>query len=508
MPSAGVVGDALSCIRQNDLQGHLDEAVDLAIQNIHGLGIGASITARIDGYVCLARTLRHRGLRDDLRRSLDAANQAVRLAELPASPPDARPHALLELAAAKLACGDPVGLRDIAEPLTAPAVGRSETDPRVAARAWHLLGEAALAEDRIFEAIAALLNSVAERGRLNQRESTATPGLLLRAFSRAGHLHSADKLVKATNLESLGIRHRVDFLLRLAGHRRRSGHIAEALETLDDADRLIMASTGLDRAKAVSHWVRAACLREWRLARQAEEQRTSGDLLWDSSGDLTTQAQPRIHPRARFVFDFIERVAQGGGNPTGSHAQLLEKAVARLQGVPGMERSEALTLTTAGSFLSRGLEPVRATAERLLRRALARFDYLQGATMWEASCRCALGQALATSRPDAALELLQTGIQRLSEERYDMPRRTYRANWRATVEGTFFETAIRLAHEQGRKDLAADLIVFSRIGGVLVPEVEPNSRRVDEVPLLAPPQLVYLDGSSSTLGSESSCRLL
>ena len=128
--------------------------------------------------------------------------------------------------------------------------------------------------------------------------------------------------------------------------------------------------------------------------------------------------------------------------------------------------------------------------------------------MWEASCRCALGQALATSRPDAALKLLQTGIQRLSEERYDMPRRTYRANWRATVEGTFFETAIRLAHEQGRKDLAADLIVFSRIGGVLVPEVEPNSRRVDEVPLLAPPQLVYLDGSSSTLGSESSCRLL
>ncbi len=487
-------------IRDSDLSGRLNEAIDLARARLHSLGAAAPIAERIDAFLWLARTLRHRGLDDDVKHCLAAANQAVRLSELPACPTDKEPEAQLELAAAKLAAHDLNGCREIARPLADVFDA-----PKIAARAWHLIGDVALMEGRVFAAIAALLNSIAEHRRLSLTESTATPALLLRAFSRAGHILNANKLRRATNLEALAPRHRVDFLLRLAGHQRRSGRISRALRTLERVDKLLDGMCGMDSARDVAHAVRASCLRDWQLGKQAQEERD--EIRRDRSAPELSPSQWRIHPRAKVVFDLIDHMTVQIPTPKREQADRLEEQVLQLQGVPGMERSEALALHKAGAYLAGG-SGTGATAERMLRRALVRFEYLRGSGMWAANSRCTLGTLLAATRPEDALDLLVAGIQGVSGERFNMPTRKYRSMWRAAVEEPPYEAAIGLACRLGKVDLAADLVAYSRVAGVLIPEVAPSARRVDRVPLIAPPHLIYLDGKESLLASSVSCRLL
>jgi len=50
--------------------------------------------------------------------------------------------------------------------------------------------------------------------------------------------------------------------------------------------------------------------------------------------------------------------------------------------------------------------------------------------------------------------------------------------------------------------LAADLITFSRVAGVLVPQDD------RQVPLVPVPRLRYIDGTESQLGSTGSCNFL
>ena len=102
---------------------------------------------------------------------------------------------------------------------------------------------------------------------------------------------------------------------------------------------------------------------------------------------------------------------------------------------------------------------------------------------------------------DQALDLLVRGIQGLDEQRFQMLNRSYRDGWLTRREHPAVARAIELASGTDAA-LAADLITFSRITGVLVPRGE------RQVPLVPVPRLRYIDGTESRLGSTGSCNFL
>ncbi|RRD48790.1 hypothetical protein [Arachnia propionica] len=504
-----------------DRRGHLDEAVSWASAQLLSLS-GASIEVRVARHIRLARVLRHRGLGDDFRRSLDAARQGLHLASLPTCPAQWRPIAELAVASAHLALGDEATCRGLVDPLTAPG---SRADPAVAAWAWRLQGEAALKRSALFEAVPALLNSVAEEQRTRSAPGAdATPALLLLAFSRIGQVLDAQKVLGDTDPTRMWPRRRLVLLLARAEHERRYGHIADALETLDDAEELIDRGSGLDRLRARLHLLRASCFDDWRLGSHAQRERQRAvelkipdapppaqpvTRLGESAPITLTSPQPRQGSVMDLIREFRALPCLGV-----EHAVILEGALMALQGVPGGERTEALALVEAGSLLASGSSGVRATAERLLRRALARLDYLEGTQLWRASCQAALGRLLSetATEKEEALDLLLAAISGLNRERYSMRHRSHRAEWQRQVESPPHATAIDLAKALGRDEIAAELIIHSRLSGVVsaqtVGEVEAATDTVTTIPLAPVPRLHHINGTVSVLGGPGRCRLL
>ena len=169
-----------------DRAGRNDEATEAIRRHQRRLlDRGGSLDETIEAFRAEARIQRHRGEADALTRACDSARQAVLLSRLPAASQELVAPTRLELGACQIRRGDPAGPQGIAGLTTHPDAG-------IAGWAWRLLGEAALLTERPFDAVASLLNAVAEnqRGKDDHHEA-GTRVLLLLAFSRAGHLEDA-----------------------------------------------------------------------------------------------------------------------------------------------------------------------------------------------------------------------------------------------------------------------------------------------------------------------------
>ena len=501
-----------------DRDGWNDEAVEAIRSHQRDLlDRGGSLDEIVEGFRAEARIQRHRSEACALARACDSAQQAVLLGRLPAASRELAVPACLELAACRIRRGDPAGTQAIAGFTTHPDAG-------IAGWAWRLLGEAALLAERPFEAVAALLNAVAENQRGKDKYHEAgTRVLLLLAFSRAGHLEDADRLAFRYGAPSdapqglLGIR----FLLARAEHEHRSGRIGEALGTLKVAETRLGATSGLGVLRRELLTIRAGCLDDWCQPDEADRLRAEAGKL-PLPAHLATSANASHTLRdAQDATRWLGEIPHPGANTRTDpqavaallrdlaalpqrkpdHAAVVCRLLDSLAGRPGLERDEALLLLEAGSLLAESGPEHRVAAERLLRRALVRLEFLEGAEQWLAQARVTLGQLLPDSERDQALDLLVRGIQGLDEQRFQMLNRSYRDGWLTRREHPAIARAIELASGTDTA-LAADLIIFSRVAGVLVP------RGDRQVPLVPVPRLRYIDGTESRLGSTGSCNFL
>lgn len=200
--------------------------------------------------------------------------------------------------------------------------------------------------------------------------------------------------------------------------------------------------------------------------------------------------------------------------------QLLMSSLVKAQGVPGSERLEASCLVDAGLILTQSAYPAAGmagaptaaiAAERCLRRALRRMEWLPGMEIWQA--RAQLGLAQLPSHNDQqreqALDYAVAGLKGLDRQRYLMSRRRHRNTWLTSELHAGYELAIELALQCGREALAADLIIFSRAAGVVVAQTPSRGRaESDEVQLLPLPRFGYIDGTQSRLGHDGFCHFI
>ena len=501
-----------------DRAGRNDEATEAIRRHQRRLlDRGGSLDETIEAFRAEARIQRHRGEADALTRACDSARQAVLLSRLPAASQELAAPTRLELGACQIRRGDPAGPQVIAGLTTHPDAG-------IAGWAWRLLGEAALLAERPFDAVAALLNAVAEnqRGKDDHYEA-GTRVLLLLAFSRAGHLEDADRLALRYGTPSdapqglLGVR----FLLARAEHEHRSGRIGEALGTLEVAETRLGVTSGLGVLRRELLTIRAGCLTDWcqpdEAARLHIEAGTLPPPAHQAAAAATSHILRDAQHATRWLGDPPRPATASGTDPQDvaallrdlaalpqrdtEHAAVVMRLLDSLAGRPGLEHDEALLLLEAGSLLAESGPEHRVAAERLLRRALVRLEFLEGAEQWLAQARVTLGQLLPDSERDQALNLLVRGIQGLDEQRFQMLNRSYRDSWLTRREHPAVARAIELASGTDAA-LAADLITFSRVAGVLVP------RDDRQVPLVPVPRLRYIDGTESRLGSTGSCNFL
>lgn len=537
--------------RRLDLAGDLDGARE-QIQSHLRLG-GRTAAQRVDAFRVQARILRHRDDPGSLRTACDAAAHAVRLATLPALAREPRVRALAELElAACLAASD---RHD--EAATIARRWLNDADPAVSGWAWTLLGETHTESGRFFTAVAALQNAQAEfaRGDAQLRERSARI-LLGEALTRSGRLADAaatfDRDLDYWSQASAPARIRVKYLVARAATLHQLGRIAEALTTLRTAERLLKTCTGMDGA-----WIRlqhqfADCLTEWGQFTQAETRldqaratlsriarsapaggypppppppRLAAPLQAEPQPGLAGVHQDLVRDEARLaarlarrhgsrasignrrqavglldqVSQSIDFAKESGSAGTRAVTPHLVSQVARLQGVPGAERAEASALVDAAALL-RGVGGPDSLlqSERLLRRALARLDLLDGMGICQARAMLELGLTLAsTTRRNEALWWVLRGVERLDGQRFAMRKRDYRAAWLRNEIHPAFEVGIALALEQGRADIASDLIVFSRTAGFVAAEVPGSDGEHADLPLLRVPRAVGLDGHPS-----------
>lgn len=214
------------------------------------------------------------------------------------------------------------------------------------------------------------------------------------------------------------------------------------------------------------------------------------------------------------LWTYVEMVlngAQAGGVSGESDASRLAAVVQSLQGVAGAEGHEAEALCRAGGILAR-VEGERRSpwTERLLWRGVVRAESLPGAGLLQASAEIALARLMHSDqqqRDDDALELSIRGLQRLHSERLTMRHRGHRRTWLEAEINPATELAIELALQCERQDLARDLVVFSRAGGVTLPEPKDPSGtwHGSDVPLAPIPTVHYIDGTTSSMGVGGKC---
>lgn len=529
------IGTALSAVLRLDREGRLDEA-KAELERIRlTLDPATPARARSELLRLGARVLRHRHDPESLRKARNAAEGALGIA-VAAPTPDTRAVSLasLEMAACDLALGE------------AAAAGRGaralldDRDPAISGWAQAIVGRAHLAGGRHFPAIAALHNAIAEhrRERNDQRVATARLWLAV-ALDDAGRVDEARGLLdedRARWTGEPGVR-RVSVLHRLtaATNARSRGEIQEALHMLAEAREFLTGTSGMNAERARTHRLRADCYGEWGQRDEAERERVESRRAQPPS-PTEPKAAPRFDPppspRAprALAARSLQRAAVAGLRLDDEVLSVLDglgedqvrgrigvgfvvDKCERLQGVSGYERDEVYALFEG----ARRLDPADGEAafwrERLLRRAEARLGFLPGLDILWGRVRIQLARLLAeevgadADRREEARHLVVDALLQLDRERFDMATRSWRARWLEVEIGPAYDLAIRLAVAVGDKSLARDLIIRSRVAGVVSPsgEIQHRRPRVGDLPLVPPPRFTYLDGTESTPGDGAPC---
>lgn len=364
-------------------------------------------------------------------------------------------------------------------------------------------------------------------------------------------------------LRRIAIRFR---LVAAANHAGR-GEIAEALQDLVMAAQELDRCTGLERHRIQLETLRAGCFREWGQRDLAEDAAKKAEALsrpfitqepsaWrpasvpgpkapvrlgtqlpsdgapagagrrpSSSGFAARPAGPTGHRLNAFRYASNHEATPHAPDPPAmadrflvtDRVGILEvvSAAESMAGVPGRDRQETRTLFRAADIIrrshARGLfgsadDAQLATlwAERLYRRCLVRLTRLPHVEVLRGRAEIGLAQVLAgAGREEEALQLVVSGLRALDEERFEMLRRDYRNNWLRAELHPAYELGFRLAADRDPA-LAADLIVFSRNAGIVLPGL--GGHDPTEIPLMPMPRLTYIDGQVSTLGSGGHCR--
>lgn len=515
-----------------DRAGNLDLARTLIRQHQRDLSFGASVTERIKAFEVEAKVLRHRNDAVSLGQACAAASHAVRLSRLPGAAGGGSATALaeLELASCLLACDRITEGAELASGWVATE------DAAVAGWAWMLQGEADLARQDHFAAIASLLNALAEfrRGDHKFREST-TRIALAAAFDRVGRVDDAAQILQAdAAIWSGAPEHRrisIAYQLVMAENQRSLGEIAAALKTLRKVRKLLKQCTGMHLARLRMHQQFADCLLEWgqdsQAARHTSDAHRIRGLIDGPDAPPTRVGTPPPHapkpagrgkapkdgPPNRPGDDVTQLTrllddARAPGLLNDAGVSMLLSQLARLHGKPGLERREATLLVETGEVLRCAGQVGWLAAERCLRRAQARIEHMMGMDIWSARASIELAHVLRdTGSYQQALALARTGIAVLNAQRFQMAKRRFRKNWLQSEMHRGIDLAIELAVRCGDDALAADLIIFSRASGVLVPPM-PDAEDCDrdDIPLRPMPRLIYVDGSESSLGDGARVR--
>lgn len=469
--------------------------------------------------------LRHRHDRESWRHAVGAAAEAATLARLPGQD-DAtlRPAAELHLASSRLVSGDPEVAGGLAQRWA------DDADPNVSGWAWVLLGRIRHEEGIHFAAIADLQNAIAEyrRGSAEYRERCARIELAS-CLSSVGQLAAAAGLLQEDaeywRTGSRPLRRLLSHLLARAENERLQGRIDDALATLDVVEDRLTRDPQLTALRHRMHLQRAACFTEWhqvaearralrRAARVAVPEpsaRASRPISPPPSEPTTVAVEPLGVASAlatpldpvETVMGIVTGIREGAlvGEDT---LAFVKGRVGQLHGLAGAERTEATVLLEVGRALPLEKEALALEAERLLRRAEVRLEHLTGMGLQLAHCHVALARVCQRrGRLAEGLALGLRGLEGLERERMRMGQRQYRAAWTGSSVAAAYDLAVELALATGRPDLASDLIIRSRVAGVVQPGSVEGTGRVG---LAAPPRFSYIDGTVSTLPGEGETR--
>lgn len=532
----------LEAARRLDLAGNLHGAHEHVVGHLRGSGRGQDSRRRSAAFRLQARILRHGEDPADLRMARDSASHAVRLANLAASAPGERSVGLaeLELAACLLSSDRHIQALGMAKGWL------GHPDATVSGWAWALVGECHLETSRFFVAVADLQNALAEFARAGKQVRERSVRITLAdALTRCGRLGDAASVLEQDrgywSQPAAPTRIRIRYLLARAGNLHQLGRIAEALDNLEDAQALLGTCTGMDAVKVRLDQQFAACLTEWgqldraegrrkkangrldRLAprfdgprepppppsapiavdlgrehRTPDERRVNQDLV-HSDEQLQARLARRLRDKATLSQRRLSAAALGSqvdlaiNEAKGSPKALTPRVagqVARLHGVPGLERVEVGALVEAGALL-RGLGTTSLLeSQRLLRRAVERVRFLDGMELWEARALLELGRTLdAMGESDRALECVLGGAGALHLERFAMRKRAFRDAWLRTELHPAFELGVRLALERNLPEVASEIIVFSRTAGFVAsgaPDIAGGDRT--DLPFLPVPR--------------------
>ncbi|TRY16871.1 hypothetical protein FOJ82_13440 [Tessaracoccus rhinocerotis] len=534
-----------------DLAGDLDLAVDLARATIHAGDSAEDLAVRVRTLLLLARTLRHREDHSSLADARSLTRTVLALARLTESGGGTLTAAAeLELAACLAAAGLYRQAHEAAKVL------RHHPNHRLAGWAWSTMGQANLGARRPAAAVSAISNALAEFARadpgqriLGTRTRLGAALLATGDVAQAADLLTGD--LPSWREPGASRRLRIQHHLTTAAALRGTGEIGGAVRLLRQVDALLAGRTGMDFTRVRFHHEYATCLRIWGQLADAQHQFDLGEQvraglagvprpglrhdrspvpdtplpvasviapqdpleeLQASADELSVAVESDVTSRGvrlatgrwrrdlgsvRFALLMVQDT---------EGADAIVERVERLEGMPDGERAEAMLLVEAGEGLARpdSLHPLQA--ERLLRRALVRLERLTGLELWRARAELALAKVLRSDNREEALRHALAAVQRLDEERFRMRHRDLRGNWLAEVFHPASHLAIELALECGRTEVAADLVIFSRVAGVVAPG--DLAARQGELPLTAVPRLYYTDGNRSDLGSGGSCLFL
>lgn len=427
----------LRTARRLDRAGKLEQA-ESQIHGLNAVSTGdAALSRRIESFLAEAEILRHREDPVSVRRARNLAAQALRLSELPAvdASTPVRARAALEFSACALA-GD-----DYEQSLTTARPWADHGDPEIAGRAWALVGETHLATERYADALASLLNAVAEFARAGRDEPRLRARTLVSAaLSRSGRASEAaavlDRDERHWGEPSAGRRFVVEYLVIRAENLQRLGRFSEAIECLRRARRALYPSSGMEAAKVRIHQQRAGCLAEWGQLKEAEREKARASRILAKIAEFPLPAElPRPVPKPAPAVPVTPVTGVDTRTVRGLHHDLMDRGVrleaelahvARRRGIrralAGNRREErgdladhvrnmiedarlgGLRKRHAVDFVIRQVERLQAEPEH--ERAEVRALIEAGAALREAACGALADSERLIRRAQARLDLL------------------------------------------------------------------------------------------------------
>lgn len=501
-----------------DLDGDLDLALSRARIAVLRAGQVGEVRQRIDALLILARMLRHRADPASVQEAMSTATIATRLTLLSANGDEDLLHGRAELESA--ACLVQAGR--VNEGLERAQPWRDHPEARLAGWAWAVIGEALSLQDAFSASVAAYANAVAEFQRWTRpnRES-GTKIKLAEVLSRGGQVAAAAAVLdELEDWRDNGppARLLIEYYLALAEVQQAQGDVGAALETLVGKAWPLLVCRGALVALRIRYHLRSAeYLTIWDQVVDAAKHKGQAEEL--------RRRLPSARPAAEHLDNPVpgwpesrrldQRDADVARDFAGEVRHALDSVrlpeqirhvfalLEAMQGRPDAERAEVSMLIEAGEKLAPPRGATSLYTERCLRRALVRAAWLPGMDLWRARGQFALARVLSDAgQSKEALDLAVEAVQTLDEQRFKMRQRNYRSNWLQRSIHPAFELAIELAIRCGETHVAADLIIFSRAAGVVV-AVEGSGQR-----LLPVPQLHYIDGGESILGSGGECFLI